>query len=141
MIVSGIQATDVQLSHCFRTLCSVTKRVHKTNMFHNFASAGFHLCYILKVMHTMVTIEVTLNNLASLGNPPFAEGQSFAGGRVVSQWNCGRTGILFRSREAPNSTECSTWHFSLVFTRYSMACEYFHWQTKDNSCTCHYSPI
>ena len=45
----GLNAEDVQLSRCFQNLCTVTHRVHKNNLFHNFACAGFHLCYILKV--------------------------------------------------------------------------------------------
>jgi hypothetical protein len=44
-----VSSQDVQLYHCFENLRIATNRVHQSNFVHNFAAAGFHLCYILKV--------------------------------------------------------------------------------------------
>ena len=46
--IPGMDAGDLQLAHCFQNLHVTTKRIHKNNFLHNFASAGFHLCYLLK---------------------------------------------------------------------------------------------
>ena len=40
---------DLQLHRCFDNLRIASKCVHQSNFVHNFAAAGFHLCYLLKV--------------------------------------------------------------------------------------------
>jgi hypothetical protein len=49
LATQDMDAGDQQLFHCFQNLRVSTKRVQKNNFLHNFASAGFHLCYLLKV--------------------------------------------------------------------------------------------
>ena len=49
LAAQDIEAGDPQLFHCFQNLRISTKRIQKNNFLHNFASAGFHLCYLLKV--------------------------------------------------------------------------------------------
>ena len=44
-----VMCKDLQLHHCFHNLRIASKRVHQSNFVHNFAAAGFHLCYLLKV--------------------------------------------------------------------------------------------
>jgi hypothetical protein len=45
----NVGTLDLQLALCFQNLCAASQRVHKSTFLHNFAAAGFHLCYILKV--------------------------------------------------------------------------------------------
>ena len=49
LAAQGMDAGDLQLLHCFQNLRVTTKHIHKNKFLHNFASTGFHLCYLLKV--------------------------------------------------------------------------------------------
>jgi hypothetical protein len=51
-----VMCKDLQLHHCFHNLRIASKCVHQSNFMHNFAAAGFHLCYLLKV-HTCANLE------------------------------------------------------------------------------------
>ena len=71
-VVAGNDQSDTQLSHCFEGLHLATSRIKKSNFLHNFASAAFHLCYMLKVHNDLLDCRMLTDYLA--GKSGFAKG-------------------------------------------------------------------
>jgi hypothetical protein len=46
---NDVESHDPQLIHCYENVVFASRRLQKANFLHNLATAGFHLCYLLKV--------------------------------------------------------------------------------------------